>query len=58
MVLGRDTARRRGGGVLTEEPEEARMGKEKISKDDGRHIIFYSFDDEGDGEDMSHEETP
>jgi hypothetical protein len=34
---------------LTEEPEELRMVKETVVKDDGRYIIFFSFDEE-DGE--------
>ncbi len=39
---------------MTDEPDEARMEKERVAKDDGRYIIFYSFEeedeDEGDGE--------
>ncbi len=48
MVLGRDPPQRPGGVPVMEEPEEARMRKERAVKDDGRYIVFYSFEEEGD----------
>jgi hypothetical protein len=37
---------------LTEEPK---MRKERVAKDDGRYIVFYSFEEE-EGEDKGDEE--
>ena len=35
-------------------PRELEMVKERETKEDGRYIIFYSFEDEGEKENVEH----